>query len=350
MPARDYQAFWKDLKHGPLERVYYFYGSTDVLKDEALAALLDQALDPGLRDFNLDIRTASRLQPEEVSTLCATLPMMAERRVVVIRDVEGWNKRSRGRTATLAYLERPSPESVLVLVQGGGDPDPDPDLVKRTYAVEFGPMRRDHAARWAAHRAGQLGVALEPAALEHLLVAVDNDLGAAASELAKLAGLGDQVPVTVAQVESMLGVRHGETQYDWRDAVIRGEPGTAAAMLPHVLAQPGMSGVKLVTLLGSSLIGLGIARSHYDTGTRGSRLEQAVFQSLRRARVWGIDYKASAREWATAAPKWSSARIRDALRDALAADQALKSTTISDDRGILTDLVLGLGLSRREAA
>jgi hypothetical protein len=42
--------------------------------------------------------------------------------------------------------------------------------------------------------------------------------------------------------------------------------------------------------------------------------------------------------------------VRAALRAALEADQALKSTTLSDERGVLTDLVLRLGLRAAEEA
>jgi hypothetical protein len=38
------------------------------------------------------------------------------------------------------------------------------------------------------------------------------------------------------------------------------------------------------------------------------------------------------------------------LRAALEADQALKNTSISDERGVLTDLVLRLGVQAMEAA
>jgi len=42
--------------------------------------------------------------------------------------------------------------------------------------------------------------------------------------------------------------------------------------------------------------------------------------------------------------------VADALRSILAADRALKDTTVSDDRGILTDMVLRMATSKRAAA
>jgi hypothetical protein len=42
--------------------------------------------------------------------------------------------------------------------------------------------------------------------------------------------------------------------------------------------------------------------------------------------------------------------VRSGLAAARDADQALKNTTVSDELGILTDLVLRLAMERREAA
>ncbi|HEX9755078.1 MAG TPA: DNA polymerase III subunit delta [Gemmatimonadales bacterium] len=350
MAAQDYAEFWKALKRGPVAGAYYFVGTEDVLKDEALASLLDRVLDPSLRDFNLDSRSAYQLAPEDLATLCATVPMMAERRVVVIRDVEAWAKKSRARGAALHYLERQASETMVVLIQGSGESAPDAELAARTQTFEFGPLRQDHALRWLNRRAGTVGVALEPEAALHLLLAVDGSLGAVAAELDKLSGIAGAEPVTVAQVEALVGIRHGETQYDWRDALLGGQPGRAAGILPRVLEQPGVSGVKLLMQLGQSLLGLALARRHFDAGVRGGRLEGMILDGLRRARIWGLDYRASAKAWSDWAAAWPAARIREALRATLAADQALKTTTISDERGVLTDLILTVAMATREAA
>ena len=89
MPAYTLDALLRSLAKGELAPVYYLHGPEDVLKDEAVRAVVDRALDPALRDFNFDQRSAGQLDPEAISTLCTTLPMMAERRVVVLREVEG---------------------------------------------------------------------------------------------------------------------------------------------------------------------------------------------------------------------------------------------------------------------
>ncbi len=351
MPPHTLDALLRSLPKGELAPVYYLHGPEDILKDEAVQAIVERSLDPALRDFNFDQRSAGQLDPEAIFSLCTTLPMMADRRVVVLREVEGWKRKPKTRAAFLTYLERPSPETVVILVQSATEDGEDKDLVRGAFAVACEPLPPERARRWLLRRAAALGVTLEDAAADHLLAATGNDLGSVSAELQKLASLPAGAPLTVEQVGGLVGIRHGETIYDWRDAVLDGEPGRAAAMIGRLLDQPAVTAVRLVTLLGTSLAGVGLARAHHDKGVRGGRLQQLVFDRLRQLRLFGLpDWKAESARWAGWAAVWPPGRIREALRAARDADLGLKSTTISDECGILTDLVLRLTVPRVEAA
>ena len=341
------EALSRSLNKGELAPVYYLHGREDVLKDEAVRMILDRALDPGLRDFNFDQRSAAQLDPEEIHSLCNTLPMLAERRVVVFRDVEGWKRKTKGRAEFLRYLERPSRETVVVLVQGSAEDAEDKELSRGAYTVRFDPLPAERAEKWVLRRAGQLGLELDPEASRHLVRSVGSDLGALQSELAKLASLPSGEKLTPERLGELVGIRHGETLWDWREAVLNGEAGRSVALLLPVLAQPGVSGVKLVTQLGTALVGLGIARTLYDNGLRGRALEDAVFKVLLRNRPFGLlGYREEAASWARWAPQWPVSRIRAALRAARTTDESLKNTTVSDERGLLTDLVLHLTMTK----
>lgn len=343
MPAQSLENLFRALKKGELAGVYYLHGPEDILKDEAIREILDRALDPGLRDFNFDTRAAGQLDVEEIVTLCATVPMMADRRVVLVRDIEAWKRKTKVRAAVLKYLERPIPETILILVQGAAEESEDAELVKRSCAVAFEPLPPERALKWLLRRAKSLDIALDEGGAEHLLRCVGGDLGALAAELQKLAALPPGEALTPARVGELVGVRHGETIFDWRDAVMGDKAANAVALLPSILSQPGVSGVKLVAILGTTLVGVGIARSHLDRGTRGRALDDVIFKTLLRNRVFGLlSYKEEAPRWARWAGTWSEARISAGLRATLAADRALKSTTISDEQGILADLVMGL--------
>jgi DNA polymerase III delta subunit len=323
MPGQSSDNLFRSLQKGELAPVYYFYGAEDVLKDEAVRMILDQALDPSLRDFNFDQRSAAQLDAEEVYALCNTLPMLSERRVVLLRDIEGWKRKTKGRSEFLRYLERPSPDTLVIMVQSSSEQAEDKELSAGAVSVRFDPLPPERARKWLLREAGRLGV--DP-------------------ELSKLASLPAGTRLTVETVEQLVGVRQGETLWDWRDAVFDGDTGRAATLLSPVLAQSGVSGVKLVTAIGAALVGIGIARAHYDRGVRGGALGAAVMKTLLSIRPFGISYKEEADRWSRWAPKWSRPRIRSALRAARDTDEGLKNTTVSDERGLLLDLVLRMGL------
>src|SRR2546426_113489 len=76
---------------------YYLHGDEDVLKDEAVREVIARALDPAARDFNLDVRDAAELDPAQFRALVDTPPMLAHRRVVVLREATGGELGTRAR-------------------------------------------------------------------------------------------------------------------------------------------------------------------------------------------------------------------------------------------------------------
>jgi len=76
-----------------------------------------------------------------------------------------------------------------------------------------------------------------------------------------------------------------------------------------------------------------------------------MFRQMLAARPYGLrGYKEEAANWSRWSTLWSAAELRAALKAALAADVALKTATVSDDRGIVMQLVLGFATMNREAA
>ncbi|MDX2192186.1 MAG: DNA polymerase III subunit delta [Gemmatimonadales bacterium] len=344
-------ALRKALAARPPAPIYYVHGPEEVLKDETVQQLLDAALDPASRDFNLDIRSAQQLDPEQVVDLCNQLPMLAERRVVLLRDIEAWRRKTRGKTAFLAYAANPAAETMVVLVQGG-DEKPDADLAARSVSVLCDTLTPEKMAEWATARAAAMGITLGPDAATHLARAAGADgLGALRTELEKFASLPAGTPVTTALVEELVGVRSGETQYDWRDAVIADDTARALRLLRPVLAQAGVSAVPLLGLLGTTLVALQLVRARLDAGEPPARVTEQASVAFREAKAYRIgNFREVARHLVTCAPRWPAPRVRVALRAALEADQALKGTTIGGEVAVLELLILRLAGERRVAA
>lgn len=353
MAALNLDALLRTLRKKPADPVYLLHGDEDVLKNEAVHAILTAAVEPAARDFNVDTRWAADIDVQTFHALVNTLPLLAERRAVVIRGIESLGKRkSRLREEVLRYVASPNPATVLILVTSAGE-EPDAEIARQSTTVELEPLAPDRVPRWIAHYAGTLRLALDPDAVELLIGSVGADLGALARELDKLASLAGAAgrAVSVADVTALVGVRRGETVQDLLAAALERRVAAAAQLAGPVLEQAGMSGVKVVTLLGTHLIGTALARAERDGGKSGARLEDAVFRQLLAARPYGLrGYKEEAARWSRWSALWSAPELGAALRAALAADVALKTTTVTDDRGIVIQLVLGFAAVQREAA
>ena len=352
MPRLTLDKLRRSLIAGLPAPAYYVHGGEGILKDEAVALILDRALDAATREFNLDLCSAQQLDPAGLAAACATMPMMAERRVVVVRDIEVWHRKSKAKLPAVAYLERPMPDTVLVMVQGNDD-DPDADLSSRCTSIQCTAPTGDQLDAWLDERLALHAVAIVPQAREHLIRATGGDLGLLSAEVQKLSGLDMPGPIDAETVGALVGVRFGETADDWRDAVLRDDVSRALTLVPKLLEMTGVSGVSLVSLLGTSLLAVRWARdlARSNKELRSDALAARVKSDLLfkiRPRVGSYD--PFARLVGDVVGRWPPARLETAIAAALHADIALKSNTISDQGGIVTDLVLTIAASRTRKA
>lgn len=340
----------RSLTQGAPDPVYYLYGGEDVLKDEAVRALVERAVDPGARDFNVDSRSATDLDPAAFRALVDTPPMLAATRVVVLRGVEQLRKGSNVRGELERYLESPNPTTVLILVQGAGEP-PAPDFLRRATGVAAEPLAAEPLERWMSECARDLGLALAPEAAALLRSAAGHDLRALEGELAKLAAFVGSRPATREDVTALIGVRRGETLEDLVEAALTRRAAAAERLVEPVLEQGGMTGVRALTALGTAVLGTALARAELDGGVAPHRLEAVLRSHLQAARPYGLgNWGEVVRQWARWATLWSAPELRHALRRARDADAALKTSTWRDERGIIAELVLSWGTLVREAA
>ena len=320
---------------------YYLYGEDDFLKEAALRDLLAAAVDPATRDFNLDLRRGAELDGETLGVLLGTMPMMAERRVVVVRDVAALKKEARG--VLDRYLERPASDTVVVLVAPAGG-TVDRGLADRATALEYPLLTGDRVPKWIAHHASsELGASITPAAAELLQSAVGAELPQLAAELDKLASYTNGGEIDEAAVAAVVGVRRGETMGDLLDRVAMRDAAGAIALVDHVLSQPKTSAVQVVMALTTQTIALAWGQAMRQRGTSVGALTKMYFDFLKEGSAYpGRPWGEATSAWARAVDRWDAPGLDRALDLLLAADVLLKESKLSSEEQILASLVLSL--------
>jgi len=354
VPPLDFDSFRRALKRGEIAPAYYFHGSEELLKDDAVRDLLSAVLDPATRDFNLDRRRTAELGSQDFSTLTLTPPMLAARRAVILTETEVLQQRRPKaqalRTAILGYLARPSPETLLILVHSG-DERPDPDLVRAAAAVEFAPLHPERLERWIKHRAEREGLQLDDDGARVLREAVGDDLGQLAAEIGKLRGAIAAGAATAGDVAQLVGVRRGETLHDLVDAVTARRFPAALDMLRHVAQSPGNSGVRLVGALATSLVGVGLARALMDAGRSAGAIARELHAGLQASRPLGLRrWGEEVDRWIADARGWTRPAVDAALAELLKADRRLKGTSLGGDVEIVADALLAMAGGAKAAA
>jgi DNA polymerase III delta subunit len=114
MPLTSPDKLKRALESGRRGGIFFLFGDEEYLKEEAAAAIVAAHLDPATRDFNYDQLRGGDLAPETLASIAGTPPMMAEYRVVVVREAQALAANARMRAAVEALLDRKPPDLALV--------------------------------------------------------------------------------------------------------------------------------------------------------------------------------------------------------------------------------------------
>lgn len=341
------KALFNAIEKRAFDPAYHFVGDDDFRKQEALALLINAAVDPATRDFNLEVRRGSETSAESLGSLLGTPPMLAERRVVVVRDAGALKKDAKA--AAESYLERPAPDIVFVLVQPSGE-KPDPRFARAT-AVVFEPISGPQLSRWIAMRAEHFGTRISAGAAELLQGSVGNDLPQLNIEIEKLATYTTGAEIDEAAVAAIVGVRREESLGALLDAVANRDAAAALRVLPGLLEQPKSSGVFIVMVLGMQVLGTGFAHARLARRVPPQRLSGEIMNLIKESGGYpGRSWTEAAHAWTSAAGKWSADDLYAAAIALHWADRALKETGRTSEEGILQSAILAMCQTRGKRA
>ncbi len=92
------------------------HGDEPLLMEEVAAKIRSKCLNKRTIPFNLDVYHAPEASPSDVIRSSQTLPVMSEKRLVIVKGASQWN--SKALEEFLPYLKEPVPTTCLLFISG----------------------------------------------------------------------------------------------------------------------------------------------------------------------------------------------------------------------------------------
>ena len=197
-----------EVQQGIYKPVYLLMGDEPYYTDLLCKTIIDNCIDESFKDFNETVLYGPDTDADYVISVAREFPMMAERRLVVVKDaqlMDGVDKLS-------VYLESPLDSTVLVLLFRKASADKRKALyknaVKNGVVLESTPVRDYEIPNWIKDYYSQRGLSIEPDAAVLLGESTGTELSTIVAETEKLL---KNLPegrknVTVEDIERNVGI------------------------------------------------------------------------------------------------------------------------------------------------
>ena len=247
----------------------YLCGDERFLVNRALEIIKEAVLVPATKDFNYDVRQGKEAGAARILACARTLPMMAPRRLVVVRGADDLSADELSHLT--AYLANPSPETCLCMIADKADLRLKffNQWKKHGLLLKLDPMAERQLPSFVEAEARRLKVALEPGAAGRIAEEIGADLGQLVDALERLACyVTAGAPIRVADVEEVVATTRQHSVFELIDAVGSSDRGQALSLLCGMMAlkEPAL---RLLAMLGRHVRQLWQTCDLLANGTRG---------------------------------------------------------------------------------
>jgi DNA polymerase III subunit delta len=333
-PIDDLERSIKQKKFSPL---YYFYGDEDFLMQEMVDSIIDRAIDASSRSFNLDVINGYDADAKEIVSIASAFPMMAERRVVIVKDFD----RVGNKELLIPFFNDPLPSTVFVMI-GEKKLDARTKIAKAierfAVIVDFQPLKDYKIPGWISEKVSKRGKEIAADASELLHAHVGNSLRDLHNEIEKLfIYLGEKKSIGLDDIDRVVGVSKRFNIFELQNAIGTKNISRAQEILERML-DAGEYPVGMITMLTKYFQKLW---SMWDLIDRKiTRDELIKFLHLSPQQVQFLDRDLQV------ARSFSPAEIEQCFSTLQETDEKLKSSS-QDDRLLLT-LMLHAIIPHRE--
>jgi DNA polymerase-3 subunit delta len=312
---------------GPL---YFFCGKERFLVDRAVDLVRQKVLDPRTRDFNYDLLQGKDATAGRITQAARTLPMMAKRRLVLVRDAD--EMKADELNALIPYVQKPCAETCLVMTGEKADQRIKffAAFKKTGVLAKFDPLYENKLPGFVADEAKLRGVQLDAGASRLIADEIGADLAQLADAVERLAiYVGERKKITAADVDEVVATTRQRNVFELCNAIGLGNRDRALTVLASMIANRE-AGVRIVAMLARHVRQLWTAST-----LLAKRMNKFDLASALGVPPFFVD------DIVAQAQRLSPDALRAMHQALFQADLQLKSSRLPDER-ILETLVLSL--------
>lgn len=265
------KALLKEFEKGLPGAIYYLWSEESMFLEESLSKCAGIVLDPDNMDFNYDL-FYSTSEPQEILNAASTLPFMAQRRLVVIKDFH--QLKAPAVKVLTPYLNEPS-ESTCMVILSQKAPKKAHNFKWKTFSLN---IRENDIPAWLKNAAAGKNLKLTNDAVESLIEFVGYDVGLLMMEVDKLA-LSGKGTITGKDIAASTSMMRTFTPFDLLDSLISGQKTRSFRILKTMFSGSSMEAPVI----------LGTLNWHYkqfyslwlNKGRRPAKMREKTFRSLK---------------------------------------------------------------------
>lgn len=239
-PKGTYRPIKEHLKTGQFATCYLFYGDEDYLKSYYFDRLKKKILDDTTSVFNHHRFTAETLDWGLIAESVEAMPMMAERTLVELRDINPYQANEAQREQIMAMMAD-LPDYCCLVFYFSQAFKPDKRLKKlhtaMSVAVElsFAKQTTAELRTWLRRHAVAGGKDMDNQTCDHLAFLKDNSMVALGSEMQKLVAYASGTIITKQDVDAVVEPTLNAVSFDISNAIADGNYDRAIGKLREVL-------------------------------------------------------------------------------------------------------------------
>ncbi len=322
------------------EKIYIFYGEEAFLRRHYLQQLRKAVLDELTESFNYHRFNSENFDVRDFADAVENLPMMAERTLVVVEDIDLF-KRNEDERGKLSEILADIPDyCTVIFTYETVEWKPDKrqkklwEVLSAGQVVEFAKQDQRSLISWVGRHFAAKGKSISAELCAYLIEITDGTMTSLATEIEKISAYSGAQVICKSDIDTVTEPVLDAVVFRMTDMIAAGDYSGALTTLQKLLKMQ-QEPIVILAAVGSHLRRLGTARTLLDRGGNAAQL----------AKLCGIaDFVA--RKAMDAARRFRPEFFKKAMELVLETDMKMK-TSFDDPERLLEVLILQLSQEAR---